>query len=74
MVRKHKVIIQLVAQTTMNYNKLLLVVMQNMINSNNTNHRENTMGEKKNEDKLHNVIETVGKIELAISSSNTKCL
>ena len=74
MVRKHKVIIQLVAQTTMNYNKLLLVVMQNMINSNNTNHRENTMGEKKNEYKLHNVIETVGKIELAISSSNTKCL
>ena len=48
--------------------------MQNMINSNNTNHKENTMGEKKNEDKLHNVIETVGKIELAISSSNTKCL
>ena len=74
MVRKHKVIIQLVAQTTMNYNKLLLVVMQNMINSNNTNHKENTMGEKKNEDKLHNVIEIVGKIELAISSSNTKCL
>mgnify|MGYP004714548185 FL=1 len=58
----------------MNYNKLLLVVMQNMINSNNTNHKENTMGEKKNEDKLHNVIEIVGKIELAISSSNTKCL
>ena len=46
--------------------------MQNIINGNNTNHRENTMREKKNKDKLHNVIETAGKIKLAILKQQHK--